>query len=218
MATIMIRRLTAFDRVVHLGVAVSFVYALLTGIGLAFPKMHWLLTVMGGGEFSRWLHPWAGVAFSAFGLLMILAYVKEMLLDKDDIIWMMKIVHYATNHEEKLPETRKYNAGQKMYFWVVVFLGSFVFLLSGLAMWLPEDFVALVAKWLPGIATRELVLQSIVVHELMFIAAGAFFVVHLYMGTLGMPGTLSALATGKVTAQWAKAHHPKWYREMVGKA
>jgi formate dehydrogenase subunit gamma len=149
---------------------------------------------------------------------MILAYVKEMLLDKDDIVWLMKIVHYATNHEERLPETRKYNAGQKMYFWVVVFLGSFVFLVSGLAMWFPEEFVAWTALWLPAIATRELVLQAIVVHELMFIAAGAFFVVHLYMGTLGMPGTLSALATGKVTAAWAKAHHPKWYREMTGKA
>lgn len=218
MANVMITRLTAFDRLVHLGTAASFVYAFLSGIGIAFPKMHWLLTVLGGGEFARWLHPWAGVVFSVFGLLMILAYIKDMFFDTDDIKWMVGIVHYMTNHEEKLPETRKYNAGQKMYFWITVFWGTIIFLVSGLAMWFPDAFAAQVAPWVPGMGVRDLVLLATVVHEVMFIAAGAFFIVHIYMGTLGMPGTLSALATGKVTADWAKAHHPKWYREMVRKA
>jgi formate dehydrogenase subunit gamma len=206
MAEVMIKRLSMYGRVLHLGTAVSFLYAFFTGIGLAFPKMNWLLAVLGGGETARWFHPWAGVVFSAFGVLMLFAHLKDVLITKDDITWLCGIHHYACNREEKLPETHMYNAGQKLYFWITVFCGSIVFFLSGWPMWYPTDYAV------------DTVRLAIVAHELMFIVGGAFCIVHAYMGSIGMPGSLSTLITGKVTEEWGRVHHPKWYREVTGKS
>ena len=39
-------------------------------------------------------------------------------------------------------------------------------------------------------------------------------VVHLYLGTLANPGTLLAMITGRVSADWAKHHHPIWWQHI----
>jgi len=38
----------------------------------------------------------------------------------------------------------------------------------------------------------------------------AFITVHLYLGLLANPGTGRALLDGKVSPEWASAHHPNW--------
>lgn len=200
-----IERVSTRGRFLHAVATVSFLYCFLSGVGIAFPKFHWLLGALGGGEFARWFHPWAGVIFAVFALLMFLHWKKDMLLDADDRVWLFGIWNYVTNREELLPETGKYNAGQKMYFWAVVVAGGVVFTLSGIIIWLPQVFPILLVR------------LSVLVHELMFIAGGAGLLVHIYMGSLAMPGTVSAMISGEVTGPWAKSHHPKWYREKTGK-
>ncbi len=37
---------------------------------------------------------------------------------------------------------------------------------------------------------------------------------HIYLGTIGVEGTLESMTTGYVDATWAKAHHDHWYEEM----
>jgi len=46
-----------------------------------------------------------------------------------------------------------------------------------------------------------------------FFLAVAFFV-HLYLGTIGSPGSLPAMLHGWVTRSWLKKQHAKWLREM----
>jgi formate dehydrogenase subunit gamma len=198
-----LKRVSGYGRVLHLFTAVSFLCCLISGLGIAFPKLHWMLVLLGGGEFARWLHPWAGVLFSASGALTFLYLSREMLLTKDDRVWLTRIYFYMANRDDLLPETDKYNAGQKLFFWGVLAAGAGVFLISGIPMWFPTCFPVDLVRW------------GILLHALMFIAAGAGLIVHVYMGTLAMPGTVPALITGKVTASWAKAHHPKWYRKMI---
>ncbi len=67
-----LERVSTFGRVLHLFTAASFLYCGVSGMGIAFPKLHWMLILLGGGEFARWLHPWAGVVFSASGALTFL--------------------------------------------------------------------------------------------------------------------------------------------------
>jgi formate dehydrogenase subunit gamma len=38
---------------------------------------------------------------------------------------------------------------------------------------------------------------------------------HIYMATLGVPGTLQGMTKGYVDANWAKSHHDKWYEKEV---
>jgi len=32
---------------------------------------------------------------------------------------------------------------------------------------------------------------------------------------VGVPGSLSSMITGKVSALWAASHHPKWFKEII---
>ena len=198
-----VERFSAFERVIHWLVAVSFLYLFLSGLGIYSPKFSWLLTVLGGKEFSSWLHPIAGIVYFVGVLLMFLKWAKDFVLSAEDIAWLKGVKHYIKGKEEELPEAGKYNAGQKLFGWIV-FLGSAVFLISGIVMWFPESF------------SLGLVRLAIILHEIAFIVVGAGFIVHVYMGTIGVPGSLSGMITGKVSALWAMAHHPKWFKQMMG--
>jgi cytochrome b subunit of formate dehydrogenase len=39
---------------------------------------------------------------------------------------------------------------------------------------------------------------------------------HIYLGTAAEPGTFASMVRGTVTKDWARLHHPKWYREVTG--
>lgn len=63
----------------------------------------------------------------------------------------------------------------------------------------------------------------IFVHDVAFIVTGSMFFVHLYL-SIGHPlmrplntGSWSSMWRGTVTAEYAKAHHAKWYEEITAK-
>lgn len=199
----MVERFSASDRVLHWTVAITFLYCMLSGIGIAYPKFSWLLAVLGGGEFARWLHPWAGVVFSIGAVLMILKWAREMAITAEDVLFLMKIKSYVSGKHEDLPQAGKYNGGQKLYAWVV-FLSAILFFLSGIAMWFPENFGIGLVRW------------AVVLHVLTFIIAGAFTIIHIYMATVGVSGSIWGMIGGKVSDAWARFHHPRWYREVKG--
>jgi formate dehydrogenase subunit gamma len=201
----LIERVSTRGRFLHAFTTLSFLYCFISGIGIAYPKLNWLLAVLGGGEFARWLHPWAGAFFALLSIQMVAYWIKDMSINAEDRVWLANIKEYVCNRHECLPEPGKYNAGQKAYFWSVVLGGGIVFTLTGILMWFPALFPI------------TLVRLAVLAHELMFIAAGSGLIVHVYMGTIAMPGTASAMITGEVTARWAKSHHPKWYQEMTEK-
>lgn len=117
-------------------------------------------------------HKWAGVVFAVGVFLMFLRWAKDFVLDSDDIRWLSSVKHYIKGEEEKLPEVGKYNAGQKIFGWMV-FLGGALFLVTGIVMWFPESFPA------------NIVRLSILLHDVAFILVGAGFIVHVYMGHCG---------------------------------
>ena len=198
-----IERFSALDRVLHWTTALAFLYCLLSGIGIAYSKFHWLLTFLGGGEFARWLHPWAGVVFSIGAVLMIIKWARDMVITGEDVLFLMRIKAYISGRHEELPPAGKFNGGQKLYAWIV-FISAIVFFLTGIVMWFQENFGIGLVRW------------SVVIHEISFIIAGAFTIIHIYMGTIGLPGSIWGMIGGKVSATWARFHHPRWYREVKG--
>jgi formate dehydrogenase subunit gamma len=97
-----------------------------------------------------------------------------------------------------------YNAGQKLQFWEIVF-GGLVLLITGLLMWFPE------------ITGRIAVALSYVLHDISaLIMLGGIFI-HIYLSTIGQPGTFHAMTRGVVTRAWAWTNHPGWYREVTGR-
>ncbi|MEZ5404177.1 MAG: formate dehydrogenase subunit gamma [Bryobacteraceae bacterium] len=198
------RRVARFnyaERANHWMSAILFVYLALSGLALWSRKLYWLAAVLGGGGVVRAIHPIAGVLFAIALMAMFVRWRGQMKLDADDREWLRQSSKYATNQEEGLPESGKFNGGQKMMFWMQWAFGL-ILLASGVVLWFPESM------------SRELRLAAVLVHPLAAIGAIGGIILHIYMGTAAVPGALKSMTRGWVTERWAAAHHPKWFREI----
>ena len=200
MASERVERFNPRERLFHWLAALSFVYAALSGLALFTQHLYWLTSVLGGGVLVRWAHPWVGIVFSVALGFMFLRWAGAMRLDAEDREWLRNSGKYATHQTEGLPEPGRFNGGQKMLFWTES-LCCLLLLLSGVALWFPEQ------------TPRALRLASVLIHPLAAIGAIAGIIVHIYMGTLAVPGALRSMTQGWATPGWAAAHHPKWFRE-----
>jgi len=129
----------------------------------------------------------------------------RMLLDRDDIRWLMiKPWHMVGLRKHvPLPPQDAYNAGQKLYSYVIV-IGTFFIGLTGMIMVYSEHIPT----------TWQWVIQwAMPIH---FLAVGITFagvIIHVYMGAI-FPEERQAffsMFSGKVNGLYAYLHHRKWY-------
>jgi formate dehydrogenase subunit gamma len=194
-------RFSVRERAVHWLVALSFLYAALTGLALWSPRLFWIASVFGGGPTVRAWHPWGGILFVVFFSAMFIAWKRQMRLDADDRRWLRQAHRYAVHDESGLPEAGRFNAGQKSLFWTQSVNGVLL-LLSGIVLWWPDAMPRLL---------REL---AVLIHPATAVIAIAGLIVHIYMGTAAVPEAFRGMIQGWVTPRWAASHHPKWYREI----
>ena len=198
-----LQRFTFVERLVHWTVGVSFAMLLMTGLAFSYPSLFWLTTLFGGGPAARVLHPWTGVVLVVSLVLMFAIWWKDMFFAESDARWMRAVRHYAVQDEAKVPAVGKYNAGQKIFFWLQSLLGV-VFLVTGVPLWLPDSFGA------------DLLLVMRLLHFIAAVAGGLLLIVHTYLGTVAFPGTARGMLWGSVTREWANLHHALWARERSG--
>jgi formate dehydrogenase subunit gamma len=195
-----VERYTFGERVLHWWVALTFVALMLSGFALGYPRAAFLSGLFGGGQTMRFLHPWIGVGFFAGVVLMLFAWAGDMRFDRADREWRRRMRTYATSGHTGL-DIGRYNAGQKGYFWFSVLTGLLL-LVTGLPLWYP---------WLAGAGVGQ---ASRLVHHAVFLLTVGGFILHVYLSTVMLPGTFSAMTTGRVTRAWAAWHHPRWFREQ----
>lgn len=198
----LIVRHTAAVRLTHWLVAIFFFLSLFTGFIIYTPYFAGWAGVFGGGPMVRSLHPWFALGFTIAILFLYLSWKARMMKEHGDEEWKNNFGPYI-RYESELQNVGKYNAGQKIYFWAV-FWGAIAFLASGIVMWFPTAFpyfLRTISYWL---------------HEITFVAFVIGIIYHIYMSTTAMPGTFRAMTRGTVTKDWAKWHHPRWYREVTG--
>ena len=196
-----------YTRVLHWSVALFFFLALFTGFALYLPVLfHWITPLFGGGQLTRILHPYFGVAFVVCFSLQVLNWLDAMLWNPADSRWMRNIRQIASG-EEKMdpPETDFFNAGQKLLFWEVVG-GCVAYIFSGTIMW-------------AGTRTfgAEAVAISYIIHDIAAIVMLGGILIHIYQSTIGEPGTLQAMIRGAVSEAWAWTFHPAWYKRVTGR-
>lgn len=199
-------RFTAWDRMVHWGAAISFVLLAVTGTIMLFGK-HILLPIIGYTLFS-WLailskniHNFVGPVFAFCTILLFLTFVKDNFPKAGDIKWLTKAGGMLSG--EHVPSGR-FNAGEKVWFWLGVTLLGIVISVTGFILNFPNFEQG-----------RLLMQQANVIHG---IAAVLFVVMgmsHIYLGTVGVEGAYESMRTGYVDEAWAKEHHENWYQEAV---
>ena len=192
------------SRVIHWAVALFFFLALFSGLPIWTPVFGWMASLFGGLTVCRWLHPWAGLLFFASMAGMFVHWLDDMRLEPRDREWLRpgKIAQYM-KYEDTDPDVGKYNGGQKLFFFATA-LGAIGLLLSGVVLWFPLMFPQLIRELAP------------LLHDVTFILFVVAIVFHIYLGTAAEPGTLHSMVRGTVTRRWARFHHPRWYREVVG--
>ncbi|MHA6313341.1 MULTISPECIES: formate dehydrogenase cytochrome b556 subunit [Pantoea] len=194
-------RYRAVERINHWIVALCFVMAALSGLGFFFPSFNWLMQIFGTPQLARILHPFVGVVMFAAFMLMFLRYWRHNLINRDDLYWAKNIHRIALN--EEVGDTGKYNFGQKCVFWAAI-ISLVLLLVSGIVIWRP---------YFAGAFTIPLIRLALVVHSVSATALIVVIMVHVY-AALWVKGTLTAMIEGWVSSDWARHHHPRWYREQ----
>jgi formate dehydrogenase subunit gamma len=187
------------DRVVHWVVAISFIYLMLSGLALGYPRTAWLYDILGGGQTVRFLHPWVGIVFMLGIVYMLFAWTRDMLFDRSDREWTRSMRTYVREGHVDV-DVGRYNAGQKGYYWFAIITGVLL-LLTGIPLWYP---------WMLSGGWNQ---AARLLHHVLFLLTVGGFIIHVYMSTAMFPGTIRGMTTGRVERRWAAFHHPRWFRE-----
>lgn len=222
-----IERFSDLERMGHWLLAISFIILALTGLNVLYGR-YVLLPLIGKETFAnlsmvgKLLHNYVAFAFMLGLLLTFVLWVRHNFPSWRDIVWIAqgggmfkKGVH---------PAAWKFNAGQKILFWLVM-LGGVSLSMSGLALMFPFEF-PLFAKTFAVLNGLGLALPTAVSpiqemqlaaiwHSVLALFLVAVIIAHIYIGTLGMQGAFGAMGSGQVDVNWAKEHHSLWAEDVL---
>jgi formate dehydrogenase subunit gamma len=196
-------RFNAFERFVHWMTASCFVVLALSGLNVTFGKPL-LLPLMSPQAFTNWseyakyAHNYLSFPFTLGVLLILFMWIGGNIPNRVDLEWL-KRGGGIVGHDH--PPAERFNAGQKMIYWIVV-LGGTAVAASGYALIFP--FYGTNIEAMQGAEMAHAIVA------MLFIAA---MLGHIYIGTIGMEGAFEAMGSGTVDVNWAKEHHSLWLEE-----
>ena len=204
-----IERFTPFERATHWANAIAFCALAISGLVMAFGKFL-LLPLMGGTLFG-WLtyalkniHNFVGPLFAVSLAIMFFTFLRDNWPQRGDLRWILKGGGMFGKPGDEPPSNR-FNAGEKVVFWGgVMFLGLIV-VASGLVL---NQLIPTLVYF------RETMQIANLIHGVASILMMCVFAGHIYLGTIGMRGSYSAMRTGYVDEAWAREHHQYWYDDV----
>jgi formate dehydrogenase subunit gamma len=200
-------RFSTFERLVHWMTATCFIILAISGLNIAFGRPL-LLPLMEPEAFSTWsqwakyAHNYLSFPFTLGVVLIFLMWIVWNIPNKTDVQWL-KEGGGIVGH--KHPPAGRFNAGQKLIYWIVV-LGGGAVAVSGYLLMFP-----FYGTTIAGMQLAEIV-HGVV--AMLFIAA---MLGHIYIGTIGMEGAFEGMWDGTVDVNWAKEHHSLWAAQEAAK-
>lgn len=190
----LIQRISPFERFIHWVHMLSFFVLAVTGLGLYAQSFFRLTVLFGGVNVSRVIHHYVGLVFIVTTLAVFSQWFKDITASGED---SFRDVVRSYMDQSFDPESGKFDAAQKMFAWVA-FISGLVMAGTGLAMWFPFALARALQQWMYFL------------HNFTFIFLMIWMTAHVYLNTLGNPGTWQTMTRGTVTRAWARKHHPKW--------
>jgi formate dehydrogenase subunit gamma len=193
-------RFSAFERFVHWITAACFIILAISGLNITFGKPL-LLPLIGPDAFTTWsqwakyAHNFLSFPFTLGVVLIFLMWIAWNIPTRVDVEWL-KEGGGMVGH--KHPPAYRFNAGQKMIYWIVV-LGGAAVAASGYFLMFPF--------YGTNIADMQV---AQVVHGVVAVLFVAVMIAHIYIGTIGMEGAFEGMWDGTVDVNWAKEHHSLW--------
>jgi len=195
-----IQRFSLTERAIHLFRLIAFVVLAVTGLIIAFNLHLWQELLFPSPQRMLDFHIWSGVVCIITTVAGIWLWFRDALFASYDRVWVSKFGGYL-GHKGEVPAGR-FNAGQKMFYWYTAGFGVLMSI-TGVMLIFRDSF---------GLST---VCITSTFHNLLgfFMIAGV--VAHAYLGTVANPGTWRVLIDGSVSREWARHHHPIWYRKLI---
>ena len=193
-------RFSAFERLVHWMTAACFILLAISGLNITFGRPL-LLPLIGPDAFTAWsqwakyAHNYLSFPFTLGVFTIFLMWIAWNIPNRGDVEWL-KRGGGIVGHDH--PPADRFNAGQKMIYWIVV-LGGTAVAVSGYILMFPFY----------GTNIADMQVAQIVhgVAALLFVAV---MLGHIYIGTIGMEGAFEGMWDGTVDVNWAKEHHRVW--------
>ena len=230
-----IERFSDLERMGHWLMAVSFIILAISGLNVTFGK-NVVMPVIGKEAFGpltlflKMTHNYIAFAFMLGLAIAFVFWVAHNIPSRHDLVWLAK--GGGLFKKGVHPPSKKFNAGQKIIFWVTM-IGGLSLCLSGWQLLFPfehsyfTDTFALFAKVgidipaIVGIASPPYtVIQeqqyATIWHVMMAVAMICVILAHIYIGSIGMEGAFDAMGSGKVDENWAIEHHSLWVEEVKG--
>ena len=221
-----IERFGVVDRLAHWLTAVSFIILGLTGLNTLYGR-YVVKPVIGADAFSalalfsKYVHNYVAFAFMVGLVLVLVLWIRENVPNRYDWIWLKRGGGMFSRHSH--PPARRFNAGQKILFWLGI-LGGFSASLSGVALLFPFQF-AIFSKTFAflnvfgfGLPTQLTTIEEMqlaqVWHGIVALFLVTVIIAHIYIGTIGMEGAFDAMGSGQVDVNWAREHHSVWVAEL----
>jgi len=200
-----IERFNGFERFVHWMTASCFIILALSGLNITFGKPL-LLPLLGPEAFTTWselakyAHNYLSFPFTIGVVLILLMWVGGNLPNSADVEWVKQGGGIIGNDH---PPASRFNAGQKLIYWIVV-IGGGASAVTG--------YLLLFPFYAAGIEGMQL---AQIVHAVVGVLFIAVMLAHIYIGTIGMEGAFEAMGEGTVDVNWAKQHHKLWLEDEM---
>ena len=196
-------RFNGFERLVHWMTATCFIVLAITGLNITFgrPLLIPLIGLEAFADWSQWgkyAHNYLSFPFTIGVVLIFLMWIGGNIPNRTDAEWI-KRGGGIVGHDH--PPAWRFNAGQKLIYWIVVVGGGAV-AVSGYLLMFP-----FYASGIEGMQIAQ------VVHSIVAVLFVAAMLGHIYIGTIGMEGAFEAMGSGTVDVNWAKEHHSLWLEQ-----
>jgi formate dehydrogenase subunit gamma len=200
-------RFSTFERFVHWMSATCFVILAISGLNITFGKPL-LLPLIGPDAFTTWsvwakyAHNYLSFPFTLGVVLIFLMWIAWNFPTRVDVNWLREGGGIVGHRH---PAADRFNAGQKMIYWIVV-LGGGAVAASGYVL------------MFPFYGTNVAQMQSAeIVHGVVAVLFVAAMLGHIYIGTIGMEGAFEGMWDGTVDVNWAKEHHSLWLEKEASR-
>jgi len=200
-------RFTQLERLLHWMTATCFIVLAISGLNMTFGKPL-LLPWMGPEAFTTWsqwakyAHNYLSFPFTLGVVIIFLMWIPWNMPSKVDVQWL-KEGGGIVGHRH--PPAGRFNAGQKLVYWLQILAGGALALTGYLLMF---PFYG------TNIANMQL---AEIFHGVTAVLFIAIMLGHIYIGTIGMEGAFEGMWDGTVDANWAREHHSLWLEQEASK-
>jgi len=196
-------------RVIHWIHAGAFLLLFITGLIMFIPG----LSALAEGGWTRLVHRIGAAIFVIIPILYLVINPKSVgrgfkqafTWGSGDMGWLKAAPrYYFLGDTQNMPPQGIMNTGQKLW-WLITIVFGVISAITGAGLWFAKTS-----------APPEALQRMTLAHDIAFIVTGCIFLIHIYLGVFhpAMTESWKAMTSGKISTDYAKARHGKWYAEI----